>query len=477
MTTLAQLTDTGASSQTRRRRVGSPELAPAGQVAMPWAPAQLGLDGRAYAPPANEPEAGGEAPVAESILGPYTDFVTKPQKSGSERRWERQRTMWDIFGPQRTAQGEIDFSTGERVAKCRKVRLPKPDQPTPELERTEFGSWDITGTVRCGNAHACPMCAFTRARTAVSVLATCIDRHLNPPPDFHRWAVAPDVWMLTLTTPHQRGEGFRAVVDRLTAAWRVFTRSREWRSWCKRFGVIGVVRCWDDTIGSNGLHGHFHVGLFVEHSLFAGQPLCNLDKGTREIAYAEFSESLRDAWVRALFAAGAPAVAGVKREAMRELGLHLAGGEKSAAYLASWGAPEELALETAKGGRTHWALLDEARAGDYRAAVEFAEYYEATRGLAVITGLKQLQRTLGVTDEIVDAHVDELVMLRELQAAADGKPLERVRPLKVTIAPWYWSCAIGAGWHAVCRVADAADAAGVDVQSAVDGFLESHAFT
>ena len=77
-----------SAAETEHISDGRADLAPAGQLVAPWAPAQLGLDGRAYALPSASGQAaasggaGAEPPLrAEGpnpYLGPCTRFPAAP---------------------------------------------------------------------------------------------------------------------------------------------------------------------------------------------------------------------------------------------------------------------------------------------------------------------------------------------------------------------------------------------------------------
>jgi hypothetical protein len=434
--------------------------APGGQLAFDWAPGQLGFDGRTYEPPGiieveTEPEA--PSPKGEPLLGLLHGLLP-----GTAERWNRQMEMWDRFGPEKDEHGDVIHGTGERVAKCRKVRILS---ETTAMVRSAGGGWDVRGTVRCRNAHVCPLCAWQRARETAAQISACVEAHQAG------GGLAPDVWMLTLTQPHTAEQAWSTSIERLTEAWRRLKRSPEWRRFAKRWGLVGAVRCWDSTIGANGLHGHWHVGLFVDQAIWAGDRIDQLPELERGIVLAAIGDELRDAWVRVSLAAGVEVAGDVGRESFRELGLDLRGGEDAAVYLASWGLPQELALSPAKRGRSHWSELDAAAAGDAAAGERFDRYYAATSGLAVVTGLKRLRDRLGVTDELVAAHVAELALRRELQAELDGVELPEVEPLELRISPYRWHAALRATWPRLFAIVEAAEAQGRDPQRALDDYL------
>lgn len=458
----ANLAPPGDSPQTSRARTterseavahGAKGFSPAGQLAMPWGPAQLSLDGRAYALSPDERS-------EESSLGLlHADSPADDQRPAI--RWQRQRTMWSLLGPMSSFLPGID---GERCAKCAKVRCGRPGAGV-KMKRSSSGHWGIAGCVICGNAHVCPLCAFRRARDTVCQLSTCIAQHLQLSP-------LNDVWMLTLTIPHDRHDPYDLVVERLKKAWATFTKSAEWRRFARFWGLRSTVRVFDATIGSNGLHAHWHNGLFPTRATWNGRPLRDMDEWEREAYLHIVREQIQEIWESAVAATGA--LERHSLETFREVGVSLEPGELSASYLSKWGFAEELAHGPAKGGRTQWQLLDEFFAGDYVAGRQFVEYYEATKGLAVVTGLHRLRKQLDVTDERIDAHIEDLREKRDAELEKLGELQEPVRELVVEIAPWFHTRALSIGWAHLQAVADAADESGQDVQSAVDRLLIAH---
>ncbi len=367
----------------------------------------------------------GEA--ASSSLGPLHGVSGRP----SETRWVRQLAMWDLL-------------YGERCAKCRKLRRSRNE--SIELRRNERGSWSVSNLVLCGLATVCPCCSFTRAREVCSTVGAAISKHLR--------AAAPrDVWMLTLTIPHA-GMAQAVKVAALRAAWSAFTGSRQWKRFRWRWGVRAVVRVFDETFGAHGLHPHWHVALFVEHSAAGFTPLRSLDENGRAAFLADYADELREPWAVAVESAG------LQRPDVH--GVSLDGAERAAAYFSKWGLADELAMGPLK-SRNRFALLDEYRAGDAHAGELFRDFYRATKGLAVVTGLASLREYLSLSDEEVSEHLRTV-----LERRAPSTP---TTPLVVRIAPYFHRAAVRVGWPAL---ESAADSAGdVDAQSAVDELLFS----
>lgn len=69
--------------------------------------------------------------------------------------------------------------------------------------------------------------------------------------------------VLTLTVPHEAGESFEVVRERLASAWRKLTRMRQWKrfAWAS-FHSVEVEK------GKNGWHCHMHVIVCYVPGLF-----------------------------------------------------------------------------------------------------------------------------------------------------------------------------------------------------------------
>jgi hypothetical protein len=100
---------------------------------------------------------------------------------------------------------------------------------------------------QCGRHWICPRCA---QRTAAK-RHDDLDRLMRG--DVHgRWQ------MVTLTMQHHTGEALRALMDRLTGAWRR-TRSHRRVRCIMQHRVTASVRAIEVTYGQNGWHPHIHL--------------------------------------------------------------------------------------------------------------------------------------------------------------------------------------------------------------------------
>jgi len=264
--------------------------------------------------------------------------------------------------------------------------------------------------------------------------------------------------MATLTVPHTAEDDWGDLMEGLKKAWSFLLNSKGWRRFCRLYGMSGTLRVFDCTFGRNGFHLHWHVALFPT---LAGrvvdlemQPITGMNKENREFAYGELTAELRPLWEAACVAVGI--LPDNKVQAFREHGVDLRGATYAAAYFTKWGMGEELALGTMK-SRNQWSLLDESAAGDRSARDKFVRFYWATKGTAVLTGLKALRKKLNLTDEEVDEHEERRKEQLEAELLKEGKEIpEPGEDIKVTVAPWLYDSAVRLGWWRLMQVSEKA---------------------
>lgn len=477
-------------------------MTPAGQLAMAWGAAQLGLDGLAYAPaaPLEPPEGanrslgpshdlshgtsgevgeGTAAPPSLPLPGQLALDVDALAAAPQLGLWKRLDVAHALL-----AGGKYD-----RDAKCQRTRRVAHGESV-YLHRHRSGAYTTHGLVRCGK-YTCPSCGPQRGRATSSKLAVAFQRHLA---DDLGYA---DVWMLTQAIPHTLDEPLVDVIDRLYAASEAFWRTKEWRAFAKRYDVAGRVRVLDATHGGpNGSHPHFHIALFPrlasvtwaelatetdEVVLAPGapvlarplpvQPLRACDKRTRERKLAEIVGPLRAAWLRCVQAQRAVADVG----SFARWALQLSGGEKASAYFVKWGLADEVGASSAK-SRSHLRLLDAVEAGQDRAGDVYRQFREAVDGHAWVTGLADVCNRLAVTDDDAAAYLAELRRRREVEAEREGTPLVDVRELHLEIRAHLYAGAVALGWESVTRIVDELDGEGLDVDG-IQAELEKRLFT
>lgn len=510
-------------------------FARAGQLALPGAAAQLGLDGAAYAVDAAGELNCAEAPAnpsdrsperASSSLGPHTEFSQggdlHPTEGDLGRplqlqlaldldAWDRapQLSLWQRLDVMRDLVRDGDF---DRDSKCNRTRFV--ERSDVGIARSARGSWSTSGTIKCGTWQTCPSCGPRKCREVASKLSVCIDRHLARSSEN-------DVWMLSLTIPHYADERAELAVDQLYAADAEFVRSSEWREFSKRWGVTNRVRVLDATHGGvHGSHPHFHVALFVERSglptdhgyLLDGAPSANgwivdergaelrdgvrvmpselhaererwgvwkplrgCSKETRQKYLDEIKGSLVPAWERAVRAAGAR----IERPTdFRRKSVELTPSENAAAYFTKWGLADEVGAGSSK-ARNHLRLLDAVAAGVKGAAYTWKQWRRAVHQHALVTGLTKIANALDVTDEAASEWLDEQRRRREAELEREGKPVQLVPELQLVVRAHLYEAAMRLGWDQVFSFVDQSALVGRGetadwLQRSLDDFLWSN---
>jgi hypothetical protein len=465
-------------------------FSPGGQVVLPGYAGQQGLDGTTYYV---ESDSDRSPERASCSLGPHTEFRTDGFLPPTEaplpgqlqlaldlEAWNRapQLTMWRRLDVARdlVRGGEFD-----RDAKCNRTRFAKGSDV--ELSRSDRGAWSTTGTIKCNVWQTCPHCGPRKCREVASKLSACFERHLASGSDF-------DVWMLSLTIPHYADVRTELVVDQLYDAFDRFTHSKEWRTFVKRWGVVGRVRVLDATHGNaSGSHPHFHIALFVERSGLptehafvlseptvsswtvdergancrAGvrvspsalveererwgvwKPLRACSKDVRQKYLDEIKGSLVVAWEHAVRATGAR----IERPTeFRRRGVELTPSENAATYFTKWGLADEVGASTSK-SRNHLRLLDAVAVNLRGAAYLWKQWRRAVHQHALVTGLGSIARRLKVTDDDARAWLDEQRRRREAELEREGTPLEKVPELRVVVRSHLYDAAMSLGWDQV----------------------------
>lgn len=241
----------------------------------------------------------------------------------------------------------------------------------------------FSGLKSCHSVWCCPVCSARisakRREELNALLAGARSAGLS-------------VAMVTLTARHDRKTDLVPFLDGLKSAWDRLRQRRDWRA----LPVAGTVTALEVTHGGNGWHGHMHV-------------LCLLDAPESEALAA--LENMRAGWVASLAAFGLDG----NRAAWQVQAATAAG-----AYVAKWGAAEELAIGRAKqgreGGRTPWQLLADARDGDGQAAALWCEFARAFQGRRQLVWSRGLKARFGV-DEVKDEDAPEVERPAELLRA------------------------------------------------------------
>jgi hypothetical protein len=317
-----------------------------------------------------------------------------------------------------------------RTAKCFRVRAAGTDVHV--FRSINHGTCTYGGLQTCGSVWTCPVCnAKISERRRVELLSAM---------DIHK-SQGGSVYLLTLTTPHQRGDNLSELLKNQQKALESFLRDRKVRQVFSEMGYIGQVRALEITHGrksgcDNGWHPHFHILQFCEVS---GRQADIKDWQAR--LYLRWSAYCENAGL------GIPSY---------EHGIKLDDGNHAAKYVTKWGLENEMTKGHTKkskaGGETPFDLLRSALSdnSDIQARALFAEFarcFKGKRQLSWSNGLKSRFNQVEKTDcELADEQDDKAILLGLLT-------VQQWRDvLKLDLRGQLLELASSAGWHAVQRL-------------------------
>jgi len=316
-----------------------------------------------------------------------------------------------------------------RTAKCLRIRAH--DCDVQVWKSKEHGTASYGGLQTCGSVWTCPVCAAKIAERRRVELLDAMELHK---------AQGGAVYLLTLTTPHQRGDVLSELLDQQGKALQSFLRDRKVKEVFKEMGHIGRVRALEVTHGrksarNNGWHPHFHILQFC---------------------YQKGNETDRKDWAARLYVRWAfyceKAGLGIPSYAH---GIKLDDGTKASDYVTKWGLEDEMTKGHTKkakaGGETPFDLLRAYMADptDKQAAALFREFVQVTKGkrqLSWSNGLKARFFVDEKTDEELAAEKDDRAVLLGLLTVDQWRDVLKVDGRGVLL-----DIAAKGGWHNVQR--------------------------
>ena len=329
-------------------------------------------------------------------------------------RFALQAVARDILPKTRTAlclRARIKGSEGVGVWKCEK-----------------HGTAHYSGLQTCGSVWSCPICAAKITERRRLEVQDAINQHRQ---------AGGEVQLLTLTTPHGRGDDLGQLIERQSKALQAFYRDFTVRAVLSEMGELGRIRAFEVTHGrkgtNNGWHPHFHFLQFVMVKAEAAQLM---DWRTR--LYLRWDVYCQKAGL------GSPSF---------QHGLDLRDGSFANNYVAKWGLEDEMTKGHIKkgkaGGETPFDLLRAVLAdkNDKQAAALFAEFAKAFKGkrqLSWSNGLKAKFNLVEKDDEELAAELDDNAELLGLIAPDEWRDV-----LKVKARATVLELAAAAGWPAV----------------------------
>ena len=316
-----------------------------------------------------------------------------------------------------------------RTAKCLRIRAF--DSDVQVWKSREHGTASYGGLQTCGSVWTCPVCAAKIAERRRVELLEAMELHK---------AQGGAVYLLTLTTPHQRGDVLVELLAQQGKALQSFLRDRKVKEVFKEMGHLGQVRALEVTHGrksarNNGWHPHFHILQFCQ---------------------VNGSEADRKDWTARLYMRWAAYCqkAGLGMPSYAH-GIKLDDGTKASDYVTKWGLEDEMTKGHTKkakaGGESPFDLLRAALADrqDKQAMAlfrEFSECFKGKRQLSWSNGLKARFFVDEKTDEELAQEKDDRAVLLGLLSVDQWRDVLKVDGRGVLL-----DIAAKGGWHNVQR--------------------------
>lgn len=329
-----------------------------------------------------------EAPLERYANNPSTSLPESSSHQRRSARYAKRAVLWQVSSLKRLhGCGRYPVTPGGRVA----VRLAN-------------NVAGLAGLASCGSVWACPVCAskiLARRGLEIGVALTSA------------MALGYKLGFLTLTMRHDRGQSLGELWAAGQEGWSRATTGRSWDLAKKRCGVIGWVRVWEVTHGSNGWHVHVHVVLV-------------LNGGSTPDTLDEVASGMFQRWSHGLQASGmqSPLVRGQEwhlvdgERAGEDLAGYLAGVAKSGADSMGMELTHSMPGRSRNGLKTRppfELLADLVETGEKRALRLWHEWEKVSHGKRQVGWSKGLRDLLRVGVEVRD----EEIAAEELGSAQD----------------------------------------------------------
>jgi len=257
------------------------------------------------------------------------------------------------------------------------------------------------GLMVCGSVWVCPVCAAKISERRRTELKKAFKQHLD---------AGGYCSMVTLTFSHSKSDKLDDLLFALSKAMQTFRRGKRFDRFRLDIGLIGSIRAFEITYGSNGWHPHIH--LLLMH--------------TNEIAPYErydYQDWLYSMW------SGACAKYGLDTSMAH--GLKLDDAQEASTYIGKWGdlmdkpwgTDSEMTKANIKKGRIgSMTPFDMLRVivedGDLEYEYKFKEYASAVKGRSQLFWSRGLKARFDLEDktdeEIAVEKVEEADLLGRL---------------------------------------------------------------
>ena len=341
---------------------------------------------------------GGVSPA--SFSGPLGNTYEITQPPPEDARNDSVIFRMKKWANLRTAQGIINrkrFQMCHRgIAPLRFEGEKTVSREWVEIQKTRKENFYYSGLMCCGSVWVCPVDAPKIAEHKKNDLVTAMNRFsvMCEP-----WGGG-SVFHLVLTAPHHAGESLKSLSDRVAHSMRLMLNRKPWKHFEEYLRLLGRIRALEVTHSFlNGWHVHFHMLLLSMASLD--------DLGLSWMVQEWMDEQkarIFPMWREACKTAGLDAPSW-------EHGVNFESGESAGAYVAKWGASDELTKGHIKKGRdgnlSPFQMLDAIREGDLRYVPRFQEFDREFLGRKQLVWSRGLRKKLELADEIPDEIIAE----------------------------------------------------------------------
>lgn len=128
------------------------------------------------------------------------------------------------------------------------------------IRQSASGRCRFDRTLRCGSVWSCPVCATWKGQWRTATLIELAQAHLSG---------GGSLYHITATVPHSRADDLKHQASGVSTAWSEVQGGGGWKTICRRFGVVGLVRALEVTHGARGWHCHLHIIAFTDGVLTA----------------------------------------------------------------------------------------------------------------------------------------------------------------------------------------------------------------
>lgn len=143
----------------------------------------------------------------------------------------------------------------ERVSMCLR-RINGSYVKVLKHKKTKKAFYD--GLLVCGSVWACPVCAAKISERRKKEIKQAFDTHKKN---------GGNIAMLTLTFSHKKTDRLKDTIQNFGKATTKFMSGKAFNNIRLEMDLIGRIRVFEVTYGSNGFHPHLHIALFYNNQI------------------------------------------------------------------------------------------------------------------------------------------------------------------------------------------------------------------